>query len=296
MSRPRSLLDYCGPSSRLDISAILKLSPKRWGVMPKADGWYVHVYLDGRGKIERVLTRTGQPVPKAKLGDLVGCEVGAPDSVLAGELLDHNCGESYPVVQLFDAIRVNGPYLARERFRVRRDWLFRSQSWAECMGERRHYGVEKPTQRIEQVRARHKRSGRFCPAVPRTWERTPILPLMAPGLAGELWEQARAGDVEGLVAVALDAPLGRRGSKKKAKPVSDLDCVVLSVDPTGIVARVRGSETIVALGHRRGVDVVVGDIIEVEHEGWYASGPRFARLARVRRDLFTTVNTERRAA
>ena len=301
--RTRSLVDYAGAAGRMSIQDVLALG-SGWGVMEKADGAYCHVYLDGRGCIERVLSRTGEPFPRSVVGDLLGCHVGAGDSVLCGEIECHTEAgnraaeeRGYRVIHLFDAIRVNGVYLAREPFRVRRDWLYRGQSWAENLGQRRHYRVEKlagyisataaetPSDDVPTYRARSIASGRFCRAVPRTWERTPILPLLAPAKAGEIWERAVEGQAEGVVAVRLDAKLGARRSKVKCKPLETIDAVVLQADPSGYVLRMRGSELVFATG-RGGIDAQPDDVLEVAHEGWYTTGcPRFARLVRRRPDL-----------
>jgi hypothetical protein len=325
--RTGALADYCGAVGRLDIERVIRLSPRDWAIQPKVDGAYAHVYLDSAGRIERILSRTGLAFPTSITSGLLGCEVGAPDSVLAGELECHTEqgnaaaeARGYRVIHLFDAIRVGGQYLAREPHRVRRDWLYRSQSWAENMGKRRHYryearhpetkkgakpgnqnasknespepGLSFPPAFIDDT-AKHARdisSGRFCTAVPRTWERAPIVPLLAPAQAGELWERAVAGDGEGVVAVALDAPLGKRGSKRKCKPSSTIDAIVLTSDRTGLVVRIRGASTILVVGHRAGVEAAVGDTVECEHEGWHGTGvPRFARLVRRRPDLMEGV-------
>ena len=102
--------------------------------------------------------------------------------------------------------------------------------------------------------------------------------------AGELWDRAVAGELEGTVIVALDAPIGRRGAKRKVKPVDFLYCVVVEVDKGGAGLRIRGTEDWFSVGTPTGL--TVGDLVEVAHEGWYSTGwPRFPRIVRKRADL-----------
>lgn len=113
--------------------------------------------------------------------------------------------------------------------------------------------------------------------------------------ARELWRTyVEQSGGEGLVAVDLTAPAGRRGAKLKIKATDTADCRVLAVSP-GLLrlaaprtspAGWRGESLVV--GYSRAASLAPGAIVEVAHDGCYRSGlPRFARVVRVRTDLAT---------
>lgn len=286
MSRRRfALVGYAGAAGRIEITKVLRLDPRRYAVAEKIDGCYAHVHLGGQGRIERVFARSGEAFPRKLLGDLVGCQVGAPDSVLVGELEAWTeaanraaTARGFRVIHLFDAIRVAGRYLAREPYQDRRDALWRSQSWAE------NFGPGLPYQRDRRGMAHEQGSGRFCQAIPRDWRRTPIVEQLAPARAGELWERAQVGQAEGLVVTALDAPIGRRGAKRKAKPLRSIDATVVGVGRSCAQVTWAGGSFFVSCAGRQ---LERGQVVEVVHESFYerTGQPRFARLARARADL-----------
>jgi hypothetical protein len=290
--RTGALADYCGAVGRLDISKVVRLSPRDWAIQPKEDGMYIHLTTDERGRVANVLSRSGTVLPRSQVGHLIGQRVNAPHACLAGELLQHtergNAERDrlgYSPVRLFDLIRTCGRYVGRLPYRERRDLLRKGETWAIDQSAPLPYKLER------DGHARDKRSGRFCEARPTDWRLCSVVEQYAPARAGELWEQAMAGVAEGLVAVNLTAPIGRRGAKRKAKPVFDLSAVVLSVDRTGAVLRILGRETIFAVGvSATAAEISPGDIADIEHEGWHGTGvPRFARLVRVRPDLMEGV-------
>jgi ATP-dependent DNA ligase len=281
-----ALLDYCGARGRVAITEVLRLDPRRWAVQEKHDGSLAHVYLDSRGRIERLLSRSGRAFGPELVGDLVGAFVGAPDSVLVGELeaWSEAAGRAveergYRVCHLFDAIRVGGRYLAREPYRVRRDWLYRGQSWA--VQERGRAAFE-----VDGEGHAHDRQGRFCRPVPRDWQLTPIVDQAAPAHAAELWERASVGGAEGLVAVALDAPIGRRGAKRKCKPTRSIDAVVETADRKAAIVRWGGGSFVVS-ARARGLELVPGAVVEVLCDGFTERGslPKHPRITRRRPDL-----------
>ncbi len=285
MSRP-ALLDYCGARGCIELADVLELGP-RWAVQEKVDGSLAHVYLDGRGRIERLLSRSGRPFGAELAGHLVGAFVGWPGAVLVGELevwteAANRAAEErgYRVVHLFDAIRgEGGRYLGREPYRVRRDALWRSQSWA---AQERGRGAFE----VDAAGHAHDRLGRFCRPVPRDWRLTPIVDQAAPAHAQALWERASVGQAEGLVVVALDAPIGRRGSKRKCKPGSEREAVVVAVDRKAAILDWRGIRFAVS-ARRRGLELAPGAVVSFRHEGFYerSNVPRFARITRRRPDL-----------
>lgn len=281
------LLDYAGATGRLDIDAVSRLG-RRFAVQPKHDGCYVHLHLDDRGRIARVLSRTGSPIPRRHVEHLLGAFVGWPGAVLVGELEAHTergnrdaKRRGYALVHLFDAVRAErGRYIASEPYAARRDALFRMQS------EVVNLNPDRPWASVSGLRGRKRSSGRYCRAVPTDWRLTPITEQLPVSRAAELWDRAVAGESEGLVVVALDAPLGRRRSKRKVKPHDTASAVCVSMDSTGSTLRVLGSKQLVHLGPRQPVPVHVGHVYELTYEGRYGAGSlRFARVERERSDV-----------
>src|SRR5690606_17002432 len=88
MPRRTTLEDYAGALGRLSIERVAGLG-RRYVAQPKIDGSYVHLHLDSRGRIARVLYRSGLEVSRNLAGHLLGAFVGWPDSVLVGELEAH---------------------------------------------------------------------------------------------------------------------------------------------------------------------------------------------------------------
>lgn len=297
MTRRLGLVDYAGAKGRTSISAVLRLGP-RWVVQEKRDGAYAHVHLDSRGRIERILSRSAQEFRRDLVGDLLGCLVGAPHAVLVGELEAHTeagtraaAAAGFRSVHLFDIVRAGDLYLGREPYRARQDWLLRSQEWAERNGPGLPYTVD------ALGHAHDRQSGRWCTPIPLDHRRTPLVASRAPAHAGELWERALVGDLEGLVAVNLDAPLGRRGAKVKCKPTSTIDATVISSDGHAASLLYAGVRFVVS-ARAKGLVLRPGQVVEVAHDGWYEAGgriagksygelgqPRFARIVRRRPDL-----------
>jgi hypothetical protein len=279
------IADYAGARGCVSISDLRRLSPKKWLIQEKQDGIYVHVHLDRAGRIERLLTRQAKPVPASLTAHLIGNVVGAPDSVLVGELdawteasQRATKARGWAAVTLFDALRVGGQYLAKEPYRARLDALWRSQSWAENFHSNLGYSTD-ATGRA------HGHNGKFCSAVPRDWRLCPIVgALRGPGEVDLAWERALVGQSEGLVAVALEAPVRRRAAKVKCKPVRELDAVVLAADRRAAVLLWRESVSFTVANS--GGYAVPGATVTVRHNGFYDDGtPKFARIVRERPDL-----------
>jgi len=82
----------------------------------------------------------------------------------------------------------------------------------------------------------------------------------------------------------LAAPIGRRRSKLKCKPIETPDRQVVEVDRNGKRCTLRTFGQTFRVGCK-GAGLVAGQVVEVKLEGRYRSGePRFARVVR-RRDL-----------
>jgi hypothetical protein len=290
------LTDYAGPSRRLAVSAGALELGAGWAYSPKLDGCYARVSTDRSGVIRSVLSRAGRSL-EAQCAGLVGLRTGLLDSVVHGELEAHTeagiraaADRGWPALHLFDATRILGRPVAALPYQQRYGHLHRWQAEVECYGEidRANWWATD-----DQGRAHDPVTGRYVHAVPRNLRRLPIVPLVRGRVAAEdLWNRlvlrgAGPDPVEGLVAVRLDAPLGRRGSKCKIKPTDTIDCTVLEHDRVGAVLSWRCHTFVVGCRGRLSEQLSVGAVAEVAHDGWYERGvtPRFARIVRVRHDL-----------
>jgi len=276
----RRLRTYAGARTALDIAAARALGSS-YVLQPKIDGAYAELHLDSSGCIERMFTSTGREYSAGVVGDLIGVRAGAPGAVLVGEFEAHTEAgiaaartRGWANVHLFDALRI-GHDLTSEPYRVRRSALHRMVVEAEMAGD------DRPD--IDRRGVAHGDDGRFARRIPRGWRRCPVVPQHPTSAAGDLWDRAMSGEIEGFVAVALDARVGARAAKRKVKPVDGLDCIVIAADTRTAVVRSFGRTFTVSSSSRI---LSPGQTVEVSHSGWYADGtPRFARLARVRGDL-----------
>jgi hypothetical protein len=276
---------YVGAGSLLPPARGLALDPARHAWMPKLDGCYADVQLDGSGRIAAVTSRNGRAIPQA--ADLIGILAGAPDSQLAGELEAHTeagnaaaARRGWRALHLFDCVRFAGRDVTGDPYAVRYGFLHRGQALVEQEGLARDATLERD--RAGDVH--DVTTGRYTDRAPRDLRRLPIVPLARGARAGlELWTNHVERDGgEGLVVVRLDAPAGRRGAKHKIKATDTLDCVVVKADARAAVVRTFGRRFVIGASGLR-----VGSVVEVAHDGWYAGGavPRFPRVVRVRRDL-----------
>lgn len=274
---------YAGASSRIDFSDLSRLGPA-YMIQPKIDGAYCHVHLDATGCIQRISSRTGRDYTGDRVSGLLGEFVGYPGSVLIGELEAHTTAGNKAAqefgqrrVHLFDiAFGYDCQPLAHLPYSERRAELYRMQALIDTHGPGQSWyssahGI------------RDKSTGWFATKTARSTALTPIVPQVAPVAASELWDQVRAGKLEGLVAVAQSAPLGRRGAKRKCKPVRSIDALVMSVDSRTVLCLYGSGYFTVSKGSR---NVQKGDMLEIRMDGWYDSTtPRFPRIERVRHDL-----------
>ena len=277
-------MSYAGATSRLELADAARLSPDRWALQEKVDGCYARLSLDAQGRVANILSRTGRPYTTEAARSLIGCHAGTPYSELVGELEDHTEAgrraaqrRRYACVHLFDAIRIGREYVAGLPYRERRDALLRmvvSEERADC---------DRNWLDDETGRA-HGEDGTFVRRLPTRWRRFPVVAQHALSELEQLWARVDGDQIEGLVAVNLDAPMGRRAAKRKIKPVFGIDCTVIASDPTGIIVHwPAGSKTFAVTTSN---PPPVGVTVEVLHNHFYDDGrPRFARLARVRTDL-----------
>lgn len=283
------LLDYAGAGARLDLAAARRLPAARWAVQPKLDGVYARVRTDRDGRIAELRYRSGELVAAGDAADLVGVVAGPPDAVLHGELEAHTeagrraaATRGWAVLHLFDASRLGGRDVTSQPYGWRYGALHHAQALLEQEGL--------PSRgELDARGARHDAGGRYTRGVPRDVRRCPVVPMLrGAGAADRLWqEHVEAGGGEGLVAVALDAPLGRRGAKRKVKASDTIDCVVLRAEARHAELEWRGHRFVVAAGGAAARDLAPGSVVEVRHDGWYERSvcPRFARIVRVRADL-----------
>lgn len=282
----RDATDYAGARGRISLEDALELGAG-FALQEKRDGCYARVHLDGAGRVDRIFSRAGQELPRSIVADVLGARIGTPHAELVGELDAHTEAGNraaaiagYRSLTLFDCIRAGGRYLARAPYRERYRALCSMQVWAASSSSR---------WQNEEHGVRNVESGRWSPAIlgAAGLERAPIVPLLTPAAARQVWDRARAGDAEGLVVVALEAELGARGAKRKVKPVDEHDALVVSADHLAATLEWCGRRVVVS---NRGAKASAGDVVSFVANGFYDDGlPRFARISRVRADLGATL-------
>lgn len=301
-------MTYVGPSTLLAPSAAFSLGAA-WAYQPKLDGCYARATLDDAGRIASVVSRTGRAIPEAD--ELLGLLAGPPRSVLVGELEAHTEAgvaayqqQGYRRLRLFDCLCLDGLSLTAAPYLERWGALHRAHSLLESAGLARVDAwdtVQRVPHRPRGLTGRHdgltvrRRAGAFVSprTAPTDLRRLPIVPLLrSVADARDLWRDVEAGTLEGLVAVNLSAPAGRRGAKFKVKLVDTLDCRVLASSGRVLHVATRAGTTQRAWRDRPTFTVqsrkgeAPGTIVEVAHHGYYKSGePRFARVVRERSDL-----------
>jgi hypothetical protein len=271
-----------GASGRTTLAAAASLPWQRFAAMPKRDGAYAAVRTDELGRIASIVSRNGNPFSTLEAGHLLGVQTGLPSAQLAGELDTHTEAgiaartvRGYALLHLFDLLALDGRSLAALPYEQRYGALHRGQALAERGGR-----IGPP---VDHCGDAHGPDGRYVVDLPRDTRLTPIVPLVrGRGAIVDCYERTVAAGGEGVVVVALDAPLGRRRSKVKLKPTQEIDAIVLAADRHAAIVSHRGRTF--AVGTVR--QPAVGAIVEVAHDGEYANGtPRFPRVVRVRTDL-----------
>jgi hypothetical protein len=285
------LADYAGAGSRLTIEQAVKLDPRRWSAMVKSDGAYCRIDTDRDGRVASMVHRSGEPVRVQDAGDLYGMATGIPLATLHGEITAHTTAGiaererlGYPVVHLFDVSQAGGRSVAAQSYSARYDLLMRWQAGAEELGDVPRldwWNLD------ERNRAHDPSTGQYTRPVPRDLRRLPVLQLhRGSGAAERLWADHVVRDRgEGIVAVDLTAPLGRRNAKRKVKSTDMIEAFVVAVGARAVTLRPVVGGDVFAVS-RGGRELRVGECWEIAADGEYASGaPRFARLVRVRADL-----------
>jgi hypothetical protein len=282
---------YAGPSSSLPPDRLASLD-SRWACMPKRDGVYCTVTTDRRGTISNLLYRSGQLVSLTDADGLRGQYIGAPDATLVGELeaqteasIRARTTRGYALLHVFDVARMDGRSLHSQPFSQRYGMLHQWQAAIEC--------YEPDAAQAEWWRRdvngdAHDVTGRFCTPMRGALRRLPIVPLhRGTGAGRALWDAyvEREGG-EGVVACRLDAPLGKRGGKKKCRAVQTLDALVVSVGPRAAVLSYAGRTFAVSAMCKAAQGMRRGMVAEVVANGWTeaSSIPKHARIVRVRAD------------
>lgn len=270
---------YLGAGSLIDPELARKLDSRKWAFQPKIDGGYATVTTDANGAILSAISRSGR---RWSLLDLKRIRT-LPSAVLCCEIEQHTEAANearrtrgYSLLHVFDAISLGGRELQAATYAERYQAITRAIAQQE----------------VEQgewfnAAGRHRgESGRYRSAPPVDVRRTPLVPMLR-GVAGfdELWttyvERAQG---EGLVAVRLDAPMGKRGAKRKIKTTDTISARLSPGDPSGKSAfvHVYGQSILVAMPGW----AAFGDVVDIAHNGFYNTGePRFARVVRQRSDL-----------
>lgn len=286
-------MTYCGPSSSVAPDRLRAIDADRWAFQPKIDGVYCTITTDSRGRVANMLYRSGKLVSLGDADGLPGQYIGLPDSTIYGELEAQTesatrarSARGFALVHLFDAGRIAGRSIAAEPYSARYGWLHRWQAHVEC--------YEPDVASAEFARrdgngVPHDVLGQFCKASAGAVRRMPIVSLYrGHGAAESLWaEHVERSGGEGVVAVRLDAPLGRRGGKCKCRATTTLDCLVVDVGARAAVLSYRGHSFAVSAGCKAAQGMRQGDVVEVLANGWHEKSvtPKHARVLRVRRDV-----------
>jgi ATP-dependent DNA ligase len=293
MTRPRDRA-FAGAAGTVQLGDIARLGSK-WVVQEKIDGAFARVCLNSQGRIAHVFTRSEAAFPASMTSGLIGALVGAPHAELVGELEGWTeaanriaSTNGYRRIHLFDCLHDGERSLLAAPYRERRDVLYRMQS--ALVDERTALPWTQ-----EGGRARDRSSGRFARAIPTDWRLTPIVDQVPARRVDELWSRVEHTGGEGIVVVNLEAPVGRRGAKRKCKAMNTLDATVISADARlAHVAWAGGTFIVSCIGRQ----LEPGQVIEVACNGYYETGarlpgksygtgatPRFARIVRARPDL-----------
>jgi hypothetical protein len=288
VSRRRDAL-YAGAGGPLPLQEVAGLGP-RWAVAPKYDGIYATVIVGRDGALTAAVLRSGKTLSPKLLDEWRGVR-WTPDSVLTVELELWTeaanrvaATRGHRVGWIFDAHRVGGYDVTRASYRARRDALMRAESGLV------NAGLDRPWLEDDQGDAHDPRTGRYTRPTPRGWRRLRVVEQRPAAAAEQAWcDWVAPGHeaIEGLVAVALDAPLGRRNAKRKVRETTTIDCRVLRVESKLALLEWRGVTFVVSAAGKASAGLAPGAVAEVVFNGWYekTATPRFARIVRARPDL-----------
>lgn len=278
---------YAGAAGNIARAAIPRLG-SRYVVQPKHDGCYSLISTGRDGAINAIIMRSGNLAPADIRQDFAGVR-WAPDSVLVCELEAWTeaanrlaATRGYRIATILDAQRVRGQDVTRAPYRDRRDAILRAESLLVLDTD------DRPWVPDASGRAHDTETGHYIKPVPCSWRRLPVIEQRPSAHVDTLWvDHVDRGGGEGVVVVALDAPIGRARAKRKCRNTRTLDATIVYCDPLRAVASWAGGQFTVSCRSRAARDVAVGVIVEVKHDGFTELGgePKHPRIIRTRPDL-----------
>ena len=278
---------YAGASGTIRRTAIAQLGP-RYVVQPKHDGCYSIITTDATGLINAIVMRSGELAPTDIRRDFSGVR-WAPNSALVCELEAWTesanrlaTARGYRIATILDALRVTGRDVSSAPYSARRDALFRAESLLVQDSDDRPWTPDAAGNAHDVTTGHYKRP------VPLSWRRMPIVEQRPASAADTLWTDHvdRSGG-EGIVVVALDAPIGRTRSKRKCRHSRTLDAVVVRCDPVRAMLSWAGGQFLASARSRAARGIAPGSIVEVKHDGFTERNgePKHPRIVRLRPDL-----------
>lgn len=288
MARRRPDALFAGAKGTTTLRAAAALGP-RHAVQVKHDGCYVITTTDARGYVEHMRLRSGESVPAAVLAEFRGVR-WAPSCVLATEL-DLWTERSRRVVEargyrcahILDALRIDGRAVDRMPQRERRDLLMRAESRLVQDDDDRPWVTD------DRQRTHDLATGRYNVATPRSWRRLPVTEQWPIVALERVWGDRVIGadGEEGLVIVAIDAPVGRTNAKRKLKRLSTIDAVIVARDSSAAIVAWNGRTFPVSCRGKANAAIAVGDVVEILCDSFTerTSEPRHPRILRARPDL-----------
>ena len=282
---------YTGASGCIARDKIATLG-RNYVVQPKPDGCYSTITFDATGLLSQIILRNGSTVRPDIMRDYAGIR-WAPNSALVCELEIWTdaanrlaASRGYRIATIFDALRVDGLDVTRDPYSVRRDALFRAESLLVQDSD------DRPWTPDASGRAHDQTTGHYTRPVPQSWRRLPIIEQRPVRAVDALWtDYVERNGGEGVVVVALNAPLGRRGSKRKCRDSRTMEAKVERYDNAGAVLTWAGGSFVVACTGRLNAELAVGAIVEVKYDGFLerTGQPKHPRITRLRTDLMPAV-------
>lgn len=274
---------------------------KQWVIQEKKDGQYCEFDTDEDGCISVLRSKTGFPIENDEAKKMKGIFAGYPNATIVGELTSHTeTGKSdtllrgYPVIHCFDILRTFDDLI------IEQPYSFRYETLQKMHAELQEFKGPDKVHSLDNKGNAHDFNGRFTQNIPKSWKRTPILSCFIMERFDEIWDRCvvQQGG-EGIVLVDWDAPVGKRGSKLKHKPIDTIDAEVIKV--TNNVARVayydlntmevgvpicNTTKRQILVSNQGECSLRVGETVEIAFQGYYKSGrPMFARVIAKRTDL-----------
>jgi hypothetical protein len=292
---------YAGAVGRIDPSRIARLGG-RHALQIKRDGCYVVATTGADGLLSSLTLRSGEPVSATIAAEFRGVR-WAPSAVVVGELdlwtersVRVVAERGYRLIHLHDVLRLGREDLSSQPYHKRRDVLMRAESQLIQDDPDRPlapsprtftWGMPSDGAAPTKLKARPlDPPGTMVPSrIPMSWRRIKVVDQWPAAAFDRVWSQCEADDEEGLVVVALDAPIGRKNAKRKCKIERTIDAVIVSRDRAAATLRWPGGDFVVSATGRNAA-LPVGAIVEVLCDGLHDRGqPKHPRITRARLDL-----------